>query len=249
MNREELLAYALAYQGEYHKIHKAIRYKEKVPVCHYDSDYITILDKEYPVALLDLKYPPFVLFYKGDISLLQKKSVSIVGSRNASEYGRDVTSEIATRLKECAVLVSGMAKGIDAIVHKCALEDGNTIGVLGCGIDSVYPLENQSLYERMSQKQLLISEYPNKVPPYRYHFPVRNRIIAALSSCLIVTEANMQSGTFLTVNEALELNRDIYSVVSMFRKEISGCNYLIQQGANMISCIEDIENIASVFDK
>ena len=136
-----------------------------------------------------------------------------------------------------------MAKGIDAVAHYQAIKNGRSIGILGCGIDRVYPKENLMLFQLMKDHQLLLSEYPGLVAPHRHHFPFRNRLIAALGSCLIVTEAQIKSGTLLTVNEALELNREVYVVPYNLGNEESGCNYLIKQGANIITEVNDLLKI------
>jgi len=243
MNRKQLLAYALKYQGDYRAIYQAIKNRETFDDCAYLGSYLTILDGEYPVELLTLKYPPFILFYCGDITLLSKKKIAIVGSRSCSQYGEEITKKITDYLSCDHVIISGMAKGIDAIAHYQAIIKGRSIGVLGCGIDRIYPFENLNLYQVMRNQQLLISEYPGLVAPHRHHFPFRNRLIAALGSCLIVTEAKIKSGTLLTVNEALELNREVYVVPYNLSDEESGCNYLIKQGANIITEVNDLLNI------
>ena len=125
-----------------------------------------------------------------------------------------------------------MARGIDAVVHKHSL---HSIGVLGCGLDVHYPLENEDLYCEMAEHQLLITEYPPGVKPLRRHFPFRNRIIAALGEGVIVTQAALRSGTMLTVNEALDLGKEVYTVpYRLTDSEGAGCNSLLQQGANII---------------
>ncbi|MEA5026283.1 MAG: DNA-processing protein DprA [Erysipelotrichaceae bacterium] len=243
MEREQLLCYALRAQGDYRRIYQNI--KEQKPYCavDYHGAYLTIIDPEYPAAFLKLKYPPFVLFYHGNLCLLQRKAVAVIGSRNASDYGKDMTVKFVKELSRRYIIVSGMAKGIDRIAHETALENGSSIGVLGCGIDYIYPYENKMLYQAMKTDQLLISEYPANHKPFRHHFPFRNRLIAALGSSLIVTEAQMHSGTMLTVNEALELSHDVYAVPYPLSEQESGCNYLIRQGANMITNMDDLQNI------
>jgi len=249
MTREELITLAVKYDGNYRRMYQAIQMKEIVEVIPYEGNALTILDKEYPKEFLELKEPPLVLFYIGDLSLLKTNKISVVGSRFPSAYGKVTTRRICEMLSNGVTLVSGMAKGIDAVVHKSCLPFGRTIGVLGCGIDYIYPRENDYLYSEMKLTQLLISEFPGKTPPYKYHFPFRNRLIAALGKVLIVTEANMKSGTFLTVNEALNLNRDVYAIPYPLSEDVSGCNYLIQQGANLICEYDEIVKLKNVFDK
>ena len=250
MNRELLLDYAIYCHGEVSKMYSMINNNIAVPSGNYEGRYITILDEEYPECLKELKMPPYVLFYKGDISLLKGDMLSVVGSRKASSYGIHVTAQICNILREKATLVSGLAMGIDAAVHRSCIPFYKTIGVSGCGIESIYPSVNRQLYQEMALTQLIISEYPDHEKPLRYHFPIRNRIIAALGKALIVTEANMKSGTFLTVNEALDLDREIYAVPHrMDIEKISGTNYLIQQGAEILNEEEDIRKILKLFDK
>lgn len=241
--RNLLISLAIKYQGDYFKIEKAIKNNEKVRENIVIQQAITILDKKYPKQLLDLQYPPFVLFYQGDISLLENDLIAVVGSRNYSEYGKRCTIDIVKRLDKKYVIVSGLAKGIDSIAHRYARR---TIAVLGNGLNYYYPNENKDLYEKLQKDQLVISEYPLNVKPKKYHFPFRNRIIAALCKSIIVTEASYKSGTMLTVNEGLTLNRNIYAVPYRYDETINcGTNILIQQGANILTQ----ENINDLFDK
>ena len=207
--RNLLIYLAIKYQGDYFKIKKAIKNNEKITDRIVLQKAITILDKEYPQQLLDLEYPPFVLFYKGDITLLNNELIAVVGSRNYSEYGKRCTIDIVEKLSRGYVIVSGLAKGIDSIAH---IHAEKTIAVLGNGLNYYYPFENRSLYQKLQENQLVISEYPLNVKPRKYHFPFRNRIIAALCKSIIVTEASYKSGTMTTVNEGLTLNRDIYAI-------------------------------------
>ena len=207
--RERLLYYAIKYDGDYNKIKKAMDNNEKYKIIKYDGNYICICDEQYPNTLKELKNPPFVLFYEGDSSLLYKSAISVVGSRDISVLGKSYVQTLLKYLNKEYVIISGMARGVDGFVHEFALTSHQTIGVIGCGLNITYPLENDELYKKMRQQQLLISEYPNGVKPYAWHFPMRNRIIAALGKCLVVIEAKKRSGTLLTVNEALELAHEI----------------------------------------
>lgn len=241
--REQILAYALKYQGEYGKIKKAIENHEKYNEVHYDGNYITILDEGYPKVLFDLEQPPFILFYRGDLSLLNLGSLGVVGSRLCSSYGIEMCERIVAK-SSSPCIVSGLAKGIDAYAHQFALfHHKHTIAVIGCGLDVTYPKENESLYQKLNN-ELILSEYPNGTPPLAYHFPWRNRLLAALSECVVVVEASVRSGTMLTVNEALNLNRDVF-VVPYRYDDINGkgCNLLIQQGANILINEEDISEL------
>lgn len=237
MNRNTLIAYAIKYEGQWDKIYRAIVEQESI-VPMECNNAITINDENYPSSLMELACPPFVLFYKGNIALLKNKAVSVVGSRNLCTYGAWVSSQLCAQLKVKYTLVSGLAKGVDTIVAQSCLQHGTTIAILGCGIERVYPTSNRFLYQELSKNHLILSEYPGYVAPLKHNFPKRNRIIAALGQYLVVTQAAMQSGTFITINEALSLNRDIYCVPYPLNDSNGiGCNYMIQQGAN---CIYDM---------
>ncbi len=241
--RNQILYYARKYHGEWKQIAKAITKEEEWYEIHYDGMFVTIVDEEYPIQLRTLGFPPWVIFYEGDLSLLNKEAVAVIGSRNASSYGIRVCRHIVSLLKERYVIVSGVAKGIDAIAHREAFTN-HTIGVIGCGLDIMYPRENKGIYEQLKANHLMISEYPHGVKPFAHHFPWRNRLIAALSSAIIVIEANVKSGTMLTVNEALALNKPIYCVPhAYFDVQGKGCNLLISQGAYPLVDDYDIENI------
>lgn len=247
---EEILDLCLEYEGNPVKMNEAILYHYSVK--HHDysgGPYITINSPLYPIELLDLDIVPLILFYKGDISLLKTRKLSIIGSRFASTYGISITSQICEKLKDNFTLISGIAKGIDTIVHTSCVNNNDTIAVLGCGIDYIYPYENKDLFKQMENNQLLISEYPLLTKPTPEKFPQRNRIIAALGEKLIVTEANMRSGTFTTCNEAIKLSREIYVVPYPLITKDSGCNYLIQEGANIIYSFSVLDEIINSIDK
>ena len=194
----------------------------------------------YPKGLYDLKNPPFVLFYLGNIGLLQGPCVSVIGSRNPSEYSSTQTKKVVEVLKKEYCIVSGLAKGIDGIAHRAAL-DYSTVGVLGCGIDIVYPMENIRLFKEMGKNHCIVSEYPPGITPKKYFFPFRNRIIAALSPKIYVMSASVKSGTMTTVNEALELNRHVICLPHPI-DDITGlgCNLLIKDGADVLTSVNEI---------
>lgn len=229
--REKLIRLAIRYGGDYFQIREAVKRQEdpeEIPL----QQAITITDEDYPGELLELKYPPFVLFWQGNKELLKRRKVAIVGSREACEYGLKMTALVARKLSNKYVIVSGMARGIDAAAHWNSSE---SIGVLGNGLDVFYPRCNDKLYKRMRKYGLLITEYPLGTKPDRKHFPFRNRIMAALGEKLIVSQTALKSGTMHTVDQALELGREIYVVP--YRRDdpwARGSNRLIQQGANII---------------
>ena len=241
ISREAILWYAIQYDGDWKKIGNAIKAHENYSIITYSYAYFTIVDDEYPDAFKKLRYPPWIIFYQGDLGLLKEKGVGIVGARNCSLQALQNTDLIVKRLQSKYVIVSGLAKGIDARAHQNAIR---TIGVLGCGINVIYPKENTFLFERMKYTGLIISEYPMHVKPLAYHFPWRNRLIAALSYSLVVIEASYKSGTMITVNECLELSVPIYCVPTAFQDEKhQGCNYLISNGANILVDIKDVDDI------
>ncbi|MBQ6334907.1 MAG: DNA-protecting protein DprA [Erysipelotrichaceae bacterium] len=230
MDREKLIAYSFYYGGEYDKIAKAIKNDEKIRPVKIDNA-LTMLDKDYPKVLFDLKRPPFVLYYKGNIDLLKEEAYAIVGSREPCQYALMATENLAKKNKD-KVLVSGLAKGIDACGHRNALK---TIGILGCGIDYIYPSCNKELILEVAKRGLVISEYPGLSKPYGYHFPFRNRLIAALSERVYIMQSKARSGTMTTVNEALELGKEIKVLpYDIFMKEGMQNNQLIYEGAQPI---------------
>lgn len=234
MDRKTLINYAIEYKGEYKDILYAIKNDVKVKDYSY-TNAITIFDKEYPKKLFDLKYPPFVLFYKGDIKLLEEKAIGIVGSRNPCDYAIKAT-EALSKAQKSIVVVSGLAKGIDAYAHQNALK---TIGVLGCGIDYIYPYCNYELIKKVEKEGLILSEYPFNTKPLAYHFPFRNRIIVALSDCLYVMQSKQKSGTMTSVNEALEIGKEVHVLpYGIFDENGIHNNHLIYEGATPIKIDE-----------
>ncbi|MFI3284380.1 MAG: DNA-processing protein DprA [Erysipelotrichaceae bacterium] len=237
--REQLIYYAIQYEGDYKKVLTAYLNHQKVDSFLFIPDAITILDKDYPEQLKDLQAPPLVLFYKGNKALLNKPCISVVGSRKPNQYATRIMATLVNQIKKKYVIVSGLASGIDALAHLYALDKG-TIGVLGCGINYIYPKTNQCLFEEMSKNHLILSEYPFDTNPQKHYFPWRNRIISGLSNQLIVVQATLKSGTMHTVNWSIEMNRDIHVVPHPIDDQLgSGCNLLIQQGANIL-LTEDI---------
>ena len=237
MTKQEVLAqYSWKYDGDWSSISKALAAAEEPGHAVISDRYITIFDEAYPDSLRQLRFPPWVLYYRGDLSLLKQPAITIVGSRKMNSYGKTAAEISATILADRFVLVSGLAKGVDGIVHRTAMgKKGRTIGVIGCGLNIRYPRENEYLYKRMEKEQLIISEYPSTTGVKKHHFPWRNRILAALSQGVIVTQAAVKSGTMCTVNEALTLGREVWCFPYLFNDpEGMGCNLLISQGANIL---------------
>lgn len=205
--------------------------------------FITYTSINYPEKLKSIINPPYVLFYKGDLSLMSSKTVAVVGSRKCTVYGEEVTKLISKELCEMDyTIISGVAYGIDTVAHKeTLLRDGKTIGVLGCGIDIIYPKINKSLYYKIASKGLLLTEFLPGTEPFSYNFPRRNRIISGLSKYVIVVEATAKSGSLITVNYALNQGKEIMAVPGSVMNSVSkGCNQLIRDGAKPFTEIEDL---------
>ena len=209
-----------------------------------DVGYVTMYDKAYPELLKQLYDFPPVLFIKGNIEILKAKGLGVVGSRKYSSYGAKMSHKFS---KECAehsiVIVSGLALGIDAIAHQAAVDAGTpTIGVLGCGLDRVYPVSNYHLGEAIIRGGgAIVSEYPLGTPPMKQNFPQRNRIIAGLSVGTLVIEAAEHSGALITAYSALENNRDVFAIPGNIDSETSfGTNELLKKGAKLVTKVEDI---------
>ncbi|MFY9549916.1 MAG: DNA-processing protein DprA, partial [Thermoanaerobaculia bacterium] len=184
---------------------------------------VTAFDPEYPDLLREIADPPLLLFTLGRIERLRLPAVAIVGSRDASRYGRDAAWRLAQELSGAGVtVVSGFARGIDAAAHEAALEGpGGTVAVLGCGLDVDYPREHRRLRERLCAEGLLISEHPPGSEPRPQNFPIRNRIIAGLSSGVVVVEASRRSGSLITARLAADFGRDVFSVPGSIFSETS----------------------------
>lgn len=206
--------------------------------------YITVVDKEYPPSLKEIYESPWILFARGDLSLLHRPALAIVGSRKTTYYGRMVTEKLVPDLvHEGWSIVSGLALGIDAVSHdSCLKAGGKTIGVLGSGIDTIYPKQNNHLYQKIMDKGLLLSEYPPGTTPLPAYFPQRNRIIAGLSYGVVVIEATKKSGSLITAHCALEQGREVFAIPgSIFDQQSVGTNLLIQQnGAKLVTHPKDI---------
>ncbi|MEW6455577.1 MAG: DNA-processing protein DprA [Acidobacteriota bacterium] len=199
-------------------------------------------DENFPPLLREIQDPPRCLYIKGDSDLLKIPSIAIVGTRNFSPYGKNVAERISSDLAERGlVVVSGLARGIDSIAHKAAIGKGKTIGVLGCGIDIVYPKENKSLMVELEKKGVVISEFPLGTPPFSQNFPVRNRTISGISYGVVVIEASIRSGSLITAGYALDQGREVMAVPGNITSELSrGTNFLIKSGAKLVETWEDV---------
>lgn len=238
-----ILYYSITYNGDWTKIAKAIKNEETYVEYEYPYPYVTIVDQEYPECFKRLRYPPWILFYTGNLNLLKEKCIGVVGARACSMQALKNTEEVVNAIKKKYCIVSGLAKGIDARAHLSAF-NYKTIGIIGCGINRIYPKENAYLFEYMRNNQLILSEYPMDVAPLAKHFPWRNRLIAACIDALIVIEAKYKSGTMLTVNECIELSVPVYCLPTAFEnKDFMGCNYLISTGAMILCDVKELDDI------
>ncbi len=203
---------------------------------------LTIIDEDYPERLKEIYDPPKVLYYKGK-NVLNNHSIAVVGARKMTDYGRWVTEKLVGELCKIGVtIVSGLASGIDGIAHRTTLNcEGCTIGVLGNGIDIIYPETNIGLYKNIPKDGVVITEFPLGTEPKPFNFPLRNRIISGLSLAVLVVEAKERSGSLITAYQALEQGREVFSIPGNINSIYSrGCNRLIQDGAKMVLDIDDI---------
>lgn len=201
----------------------------------------TPIDPDYPRLLAEIPSSPPVLYYRGQVDPQELSgktpTVGIVGTRNASDYGRRWTSTISQALAQHGfTIISGLALGIDAAAHRACLKaGGRTIAVLGTGVDEVYPKKNQKLYDQIIEEGLIVSDYPPGTKPTSQNFPPRNRIIAGLSRAILVMEAAQRSGALITAQYANEFNRDLYALPgSLDNPQAIGCLNLGNQGAQLI---------------
>ncbi len=207
---------------------------------------VTIKDKEYPALLKEIPDPPFLLYVKGDISVLRdmNERVAVVGTRRITNYGIEITRRITEGLVMAGVtIVSGMAYGVDAVAHKTAIEcGGKTIAVLGCGVDIIHPISNTDIYKEIVQKAgVVISEYPVGLMADKGTFPARNRLISGLSKGVVVTEGAEDSGALITARYAAEQGREVFAVPGPITSSMSQAPIkLLKQGAKLVTEAKDV---------
>ena len=210
----------------------------------YNTKLVTYKEDNYSSKLKHINNYPICLFYKGNINLLNQKSIAIIGNREYSEYGKQVTIKLAYQLSMKGItIISGGARGIDSFANIGAIKAGKpSIIVLGNGLNHIYPPENKYLEEKvLDNNGLIVSEYFNDMRGNKTTFPYRNRIISGLSDGVVVVEAKERSGTFITVDYALEQGKDVYAIPgNIFQRNSIGTNKLISQGAKLIISIDDI---------
>lgn len=212
--------------------------------------YVDRFSDDYPEKLNFIKDPPAGLYVKGSLPNSDRPSVAIVGSRICSQYGRLAAEEFGKALALHNVqIISGLARGIDSLSQKAAcLAGGKSYGILGCGINVVYPAQNKGIYELVEANGGLISEFPPDAPPLKPYFASRNRIISALADIVLVIEAKEKSGTQITVSRALEQGKDIYALPGRIHDLCSeGCNNLIAQGAGIATSPDVILNALGIY--
>lgn len=208
-----------------------------------DQYLLTWDSPNYPALLKEINDPPLVLYAKGQLSAFQQPQLAVIGSRNPSVTGSENARFFAKELAAQGItIVSGLALGIDGQAHLGCLESGGqTIAVMGTGIDCIYPHRHRKLAEQITQDGLLLSEFPLKSPPIAGHFPRRNRIISGLSLCTLVIEAAMKSGSLITARMALEQNRDVLAIPGSIHNPLArGCHHLVQQGAKLVTSVIDV---------
>lgn len=216
------------------------RFKQKYSLAYFRKLYkryhiqpVTILDTQtYPKALLQTYQPNLVLFCQGNLAFFQKPTMAVVGSRQMTTYGKSAIDQLIPELSEAVVIVSGLAKGVDAYTHKRAMAHGDTIAVIGTGLLTSYPSDHLKLQAAIAQNHLLVSPLPNHAKIQRWHFPYRNLAIAGLSQATMVIEAAEKSGSLITANYALQENRLVFAVPGPISNPFSaGTNQLIYYGA------------------
>ncbi len=208
-----------------------------------DNHLLTLGDAYYPARLLEIDQPPPVLYAKGNLQMLKRPGLAIVGSRHATPQGEATAEQFAESLARSGfAVVSGLALGIDGAAHRGALKaDGATIAVVGTGLDIVYPAKHKALAHQIAQYGLLLSEYPLGTPSLTHHFPRRNRIISGLSEGCLVVEANIDSGSLITARHALEYGREVFAIPGSIHSPVAkGCHALIKQGAKLVETTEDM---------
>ncbi|MDE2117352.1 MAG: DNA-processing protein DprA [Betaproteobacteria bacterium] len=218
-----------------------------VPVASWLDDpqnsIVTLADPDYPQALLNIPDPPLLLYVKGRRELLNRPALAIVGSRNATTQGLSNAEAFAQAASAAGLcIVSGMAHGIDAAAHRGGLRgQGSSIGVVGTGLDKIYPAANRELAHQLALEGALISEFSLGTPPLAANFPRRNRIISGLSLGCLVVEASLQSGSLITARMALEQGREVFAIPgSIHAPQSKGCHHLIKQGAKLVERAQDI---------
>ncbi|WP_275394706.1 DNA-processing protein DprA [Aliiroseovarius sp. Z3] len=206
------------------------------------ASMVTWGTKAYPELLSEIADPPPFLWAMGDVSLLHRPMVALIGARNASSIGLRMARKLSRDLSEAGfTIVSGLARGVDTVAHEVALDAGNTVAVMAGGVDVIYPKDNTDLAEDIARKGLRLSEQPPGLTPQARHFPRRNRLISGLARAVVVVEAAAKSGSLITARNALDQGRDVLAVPGHpFDARASGCNFLIRDGAALVRGVQDV---------
>jgi DNA processing protein len=201
-------------------------------------------EPEYPQRLLEIYDPPPLLYVRGDISLLNRHSISMVGTRRPTPYGTQIAERLGHDLAERGlVIVSGMARGIDSMAHQgaCRATNGAMIGVLGTGLDVIYPKENKKMFGEVEKRGALISEFPLGTHPAPENFPIRNRVVAGMALGVLVVQGAQYSGSLITARLGMEFGREVYGVPGNVTVDVSFApNQMIKQGAKLVTSWEDV---------
>jgi len=208
-----------------------------------DHHLLTWADERFPPLLRDIPSPPAALWLAGDPDVLWQPQLAVIGSRNPTAGGVENAQSFASELtRQGLTVTSGMASGIDSAAHEAAMEaGGNTVAVMGTGLDIVYPASGRALAERIRRHGALVSELPPGTPPHRAHFPSRNRIISGLSLGVLVVEAGLRSGTLITARLAATQGRDVFALPGSIHNPLAkGCHRLIRDGARLVESVSEI---------
>src|SRR5690349_17156349 len=233
------VAQAIVKKEAFKRAEKELTSIQKIAGC----SLVNWTEAEYPQTLLQIYDPPVLLYVRGDPQVLNLPSLSIVGTRRSTLYGTQMAQRLGRELAARGLLiVSGMARGIDAIAHQGAtVVEGRAIGVLGTGVDVCYPKENKKLYEKVLERGAIISEFPLRTHPAPENFPIRNRIVAGMPLGVIVIEGAQYSGSLITARLAMEFGREVFGVPGNVTQPVSFApNQLIKQGAKLVTCGDDV---------
>jgi DNA processing protein len=233
------VAQAIFRKESFKRAEKELQAIRNIPNC----TLLNWTDPEYPQNLLQIYDPPVLLYVRGSLQILNHPSISIVGTRRPTLYGTQMAQRIGRDLAARGiVIVSGMARGIDAIGHEGALAGGGlAVGVLGTGIDVCYPKENKKLFEKVLERGAILSEFPTRTHPAPENFPVRNRIVAGMPLGVVIVEGAEYSGSLITARLAMEFGREVFGVPGNVTQSVSYApNQLIKQGAKLVTSAEDV---------
>ncbi|MDP0507348.1 MAG: DNA-processing protein DprA [Fusobacterium sp. JB019] len=247
LSKEQLKIYFRLKDEDINKIYesKKVNLSKELEILKRNKiNIISLKDDNYPIYLKNISHPPVFLYYKGNINLLKNKIIAIVGTRKPTAYGKICCEKFTRELVQSGITtISGLALGIDAICHKTTLEEkGNTIAIVGSGLNVIYPYENKKYWNEVSEKGLILSEFPLNTKPLSFNFPMRNRIIAGIAKGILVVESKEKGGSLITASLAIEEGRDVFAVPGDIYSPASlGTNNLIKNSeAKLVTCGNDI---------